>query len=120
VGVSSVVVVALAGIAVTACATPPIAAPQVAERAPAAADGEWVFVGGDVTRPGRVPFVRGRTSFTVTKLLALSGWVGEPQTAVITRSGSDAQTVVLDSVIAGRLADPELRPGDFVRIVARR
>jgi hypothetical protein len=117
---SSAVAVALMGIAATACATTPASPRQVDEPALAAADGEWVFVGGDVAHPGRVPFVRGRTAFTLTKLIALRGWVGDPQTAVISRSGSDPESVDFDAVLEGRLADPELRPGDFVRVVARR
>src|SRR5262245_6330011 len=107
--------IAVLGAAATACGT----TQHPAAIDTAAPDG-WVYVSGDVAHPGRVPVVRGRSPFTLTELLALSGPVGEPKFAECERPGVGAMKVDVEALMACGVADLELRDGDVVTVTAHR
>lgn len=91
---------------------------------PAWFDGEsqdgWVYVSGDVAKPGRVPVVRGRLPFTLLEALALAEPVGEPRFVECTRPGVGLLTYDVDAVLHGVIDDPALEPDDVVTVSARR
>jgi len=92
--------------------------PRLETANPQSAD--WVYVLGKVHNPGRQPIVKGRTAFTLTKLIALCGDFQEfaDRTKVkiirVTATGREPYTVDFDDIIEGKRPDFELKPDDLV------
>lgn len=86
---------------------------------------EWVYVTGKVRGPGRHPILKGRTAFTITKLIALCGDFAEfANTSKIrvirtTETGRVFKELDWDDIIENKAADFELRPDDFVYVPER-
>ena len=81
---------------------------------------EWVYVLGKVRSPGRHPIVRGRTGFTITKLIAMVGDFQEfaKRSSVVlirkTGTGRTRQEIDFDAIISGDRPDVELQPDDLI------
>lgn len=86
---------------------------------------EFVYVIGKVGSPGRHPIIRGRTPFTITKLIAICGDFAEfadhAKVRVIrtTETGRQFKELDFDDIIEGKTPDFELRPDDFVYVPER-
>lgn len=86
---------------------------------------DWVYVTGKVRGPGRIPIIRGRTAFTMTKLIALCGDFAEfANTSKIrvirtTETGRVFKELDWDDIIENKAADFELKPDDFVYVPER-
>jgi protein involved in polysaccharide export with SLBB domain len=83
---------------------------------------EWVYVLGKVHGAGRQPIVKGRTPFTLTKLIALCGdfqeFADRTKVRVIrtTPTGREQQTIDFDDIIEGKRPDFELKPDDLIYV----
>ena len=94
--------------------------PRLEGATPQAAD--FVYVLGKVRSPGRIPLVKGRTPFTLTKLIALCGdfqeFADRTKVRIIrtTAAGRDVQTYDFDNIIEGTRPDVELKPDDLVYV----
>jgi protein involved in polysaccharide export with SLBB domain len=82
----------------------------------------FVYVGGAVSRPGQKDF---HTGLTLTQALLAAGGVspqsGRAVAVAVTRQGDDGRLstsrYVLAEIEAGRMPDPQLRPGDRVEVL---
>lgn len=94
--------------------------PKLEQASPTSAD--WVYVLGKVKSPGRQPIVKGRTVFTLTKLIALCGdfqeFADRSKIKIIrvTPTGREPTTVDFDDIIEGKRPDFELKPDDLVYV----
>jgi polysaccharide export outer membrane protein len=83
---------------------------------------EWVYVLGKVHRPGRVAYLRGRSPFTLTKLIAMcedfQEFADRTKVKIIRTepSGRRLYTVDVDAIISTDKADFELKPDDLVYV----
>jgi polysaccharide biosynthesis/export protein len=83
---------------------------------------EWVYVLGKVHKPGRVPYLRGRSPFTLTKLIAMcedfQEFADRTKVKVIRTepTGRRLYTVDFDDIISTDKADFELKPDDLVYV----
>lgn len=81
---------------------------------------EWVYVLGKVHDPGRVAYIRGRSPFTLTKLIAMCGdfleFADRTKVKIIRTEASKRVPYVIDfdDIISTKRADFELRPDDLV------
>lgn len=81
---------------------------------------DWVYVLGKVNAPGRQPIIKGRTPFTLTKLIAICGdfqnFADRTKVKIIrtTATGRVPYTIDFDDIIEGKLADFEMKPDDLV------
>jgi protein involved in polysaccharide export with SLBB domain len=97
-----------------------IIVPKLSEASPQSA--EWVYVLGKVKGAGRQPIVKGRTPFTLTKLIAMCGDFQEfaDRTKVriirITPIGRESTKYDFDDIIEGKAADVELKPDDLIYV----
>ena len=97
-----------------------IIVPRLDTANPTAAD--WVYVLGKVHAPGRQPIIRGRTAFTITKLIAICGdfleFADRTKVKIIrsTAVGRQQYVVDFDDIIEGKLPDFEMQPDDLVYV----
>jgi protein involved in polysaccharide export with SLBB domain len=97
-----------------------IIVPMLQGANPQAAD--WVYVLGKVNQPGRQPIIKGRTPFTLTKLIAICGdfqnFADRTKVKIIrtTATGRVPYTIDFDDIIEGKLADFEMKPDDLVYV----
>jgi polysaccharide export outer membrane protein len=83
---------------------------------------EWVYVLGKVHHPGRVAYLRGRSPFTLTKLIAMCDdfqeFADRTKVKVIRTepAGRRLYTVDFDEIISLDKADFELKPDDLVYV----
>jgi polysaccharide export outer membrane protein len=83
---------------------------------------EWVYVLGKVHKPGRIPYLRGRSPFTLTKLIAMcedfQEFADRTKLKIIrTEPGGRRQFVVdFDDIISTDRADFEMKPDDLVYV----
>lgn len=97
-----------------------IIVPKLEEANPQSAD--WVYVLGKVKSPGRQPIIKGRTPFTITKLIAICGDFQEfaDRTKIriirITAAGREPIFVDFDDIIEGKRPDVEMKPDDLVYV----
>ena len=83
---------------------------------------EWVYVLGKVHKPGRVPYLRGRSPFTLTKLIAMcedfQEFADRTKVKVIRTepTGRVPYVVDFDDIISTDRADFELQPDDLVYV----
>lgn len=83
---------------------------------------DWVYVLGKVNQPGRQPIIKGRTPFTLTKLIAICGdfqnFADRTKVKIIrtTATGRVPYTIDFDDIIEGKLADFEMKPDDLVYV----
>jgi polysaccharide export outer membrane protein len=97
-----------------------IIVPKLESANPQSAD--WVYVLGKVHAPGRQPMVKGRTPFTLTKLIAMCGdfqeFADRTKVKIIrtTATGREPIPVDFDDIIEGKRPDIELRPDDLVYV----
>jgi polysaccharide export outer membrane protein len=83
---------------------------------------EWVYVLGKVRGPGRQPIVKGRTPFSLTKLIALCGdfqeFADRTKVRVIrsTPTGREQTIIDFDDIIEGKRPDFVLMPDDLVYV----
>jgi len=95
-----------------------IIVPKLEEASPQSA--EWVYVLGKVHAPGRQPIIKGRTPFSLTKLIALCGdfqeFADRTKVKIIrqTPTGREQIPVDFDDIIEGKRPDFELKPDDLV------
>jgi polysaccharide biosynthesis/export protein len=94
--------------------------PRLEGTNPLAAD--WVYVLGKVRSPGRHPVIKGRTPFTLTKLIAMVGdfqeFADRSKVKIIrqTETGRRPYVVDFDDIIKGDRPDFELRADDLVYV----
>jgi protein involved in polysaccharide export with SLBB domain len=92
--------------------------PRLEAANPQSAD--WVYVLGKVNAPGRQPIIKGRTAFTLTKLIALCGdfreFADRTKVRVIrtTATGREPYVLDFDDIIEGKAPDFEMKPDDLV------
>jgi protein involved in polysaccharide export with SLBB domain len=97
-----------------------IIVPRLEAANPQSAD--WVYVLGKVRQPGRQPIIKGRTSFTLTKLVALCGDFQEfaDRTKVkiirMTPTGREQFVIDFDDIIEGKRPDFEMKSDDLVYV----
>jgi protein involved in polysaccharide export with SLBB domain len=97
-----------------------IIVPRLDTANPNAAD--WVYVLGKVHGPGRQPIIKGRTAFTLTKLIAICGdfleFADRTKVKIIrsTPTGREQYVVDFDDIIEGKLPDFEMKPDDLVYV----
>lgn len=97
-----------------------IIVPRLEAANPASA--EWVYVLGKVRSPGRIAFLRGRSPFTLTKLIAMcedfQEFADRTKVKIIRTepSGRRQFTVDFDDIISTDRADFELKPDDLVYV----
>jgi polysaccharide export outer membrane protein len=95
-----------------------IIVPRLDSASPNAAD--WVYVLGKVRSPGRQPIIKGRTAFTLTKLISICGdfleFADRTKVKIIrsTPTGREQYVVDFDDIIEGKLPDFEMKPDDLV------
>jgi protein involved in polysaccharide export with SLBB domain len=95
-----------------------IIVPRLDSASPNAAD--WVYVLGKVRQPGRQPIIKGRTAFTLTKLISICGdfleFADRTKVKIIrsTPTGREQYVVDFDDIIEGKLPDFEMKPDDLV------
>ncbi len=83
---------------------------------------DFVYVLGKVGSPGRHPIIRGRTPFTLTKLIALTGdfleFADRSKVRIIRYTATGRQTHILDfdDVIEGDVPDFELQADDLIYV----
>ena len=83
---------------------------------------EWVYVLGKVGQPGRHPLVKGKTAFTLTKLVAMVGdfqeFANRSRIKVIrtTETGRQFFELDFDDIIDGEMPDFEMRADDVVYV----
>jgi polysaccharide export outer membrane protein len=83
---------------------------------------EWIYVLGKVHKPGRIPYLRGRSPFTLTKLIAMCEDFQEfadrtKVTIIRTEPGGRRKFVVdFDDIISTDKADFEMKPDDLVYV----
>lgn len=83
---------------------------------------EWVYVLGKVGTPGRHPLVKGRTPFTLTKLIAIVGdfteFANRSRVKIIrtTETGRQFHEIDFDDIIEGERPDFEMRADDVVYV----
>jgi polysaccharide export outer membrane protein len=81
---------------------------------------EFVYVLGKVAQRGRIPIVRGRTPFTLVKLIAICGdfqeFADRTKIRVVrqTETGRQQFIVDFDDIIEGDRPDFELKPDDVI------
>lgn len=81
---------------------------------------EWVYVLGKVHSPGRIAYIRGRSPFTLTKLIAMCGdfqeFADRAKIKIIRTEASKRvpYLVDFDDIISTNRADFELKPDDLV------
>lgn len=86
---------------------------------------EFVYVLGKVGSPGRHPIIRGRTPFTITKLIAICGDFaefadhGKVRVIRTTETGPQFKELDFDDIIEGDAPDFELRADDLVHVPER-
>jgi polysaccharide export outer membrane protein len=94
--------------------------PRLDTANPNAAD--WVYVLGKVHQPGRQPIIKGRTAFTLTKLISICGdfleFADRTKVKIIrsTPTGREQYVVDFDDIIEGKLPDFEMKPDDLVYV----
>lgn len=97
-----------------------IVVPSLQAKNPESAD--WVYVLGKVGSPGRHPVIRGRTPFTLTKLVAIVGdflEFGDRNNVTIIRQTSTGRQFIkidFDDIIEGNRPDFELQADDLVYV----
>ncbi len=97
-----------------------IIVPKLEQMTPQSAD--WVYVLGKVGTPGRQPLIKGRTPFTITKLIAMCGdfqeFADRTKVKVIrtTPTGRDPYVIDFDDIIEGKRPDFELQPDDLIYV----
>lgn len=97
-----------------------IIVPRLDTANPQSAD--WVYVLGKVHSPGRQPIIRGKTAFTLTKLIAICGdfleFADRTKVKIIrtTPTGREQYIVDFDDIIDGKLPDFEMKPDDLVYV----
>lgn len=95
-----------------------IIVPRLETTTPQAAD--WVYVIGKVHTPGRQPIIKGKTAFTLTKLIAICGdfqeFADRTKIKVIrsTPTGREQFVIDFDEILDGDRPDFEMRPDDLV------
>jgi len=83
---------------------------------------EWVYVLGKVGAPGRHPLVKGKTPFTLTKLIAIVGdfteFANRSRVKIIrtTETGRQFHEIDFDDSIDGARADFEMKADDVVYV----
>jgi polysaccharide export outer membrane protein len=83
---------------------------------------EWVYVLGKVRTPGRQPVLKGRTPFTITKLISMCGdfqeFADRTKIKVIRSTPTGRQPIMVDfdDIIEGERPDVELKPDDLVYV----
>ncbi len=94
--------------------------PPLEEASPQSAD--WVYVLGKVKTPGRQPILKGRTPFTLTKLIAMCGdfqeFADRSKVKIIrtTPTGRVPITIDFDDIIEMDRPDVELQPDDLIYV----
>ena len=97
-----------------------IIVPRLEGANPRSAD--WVYVLGKVRSPGRLPMVKGRTAFTLTKLIALVGdfqeFADRTKVKIIrwTPTGRETFVIDFDDIIEGKRPDFEMKSDDLVYV----
>lgn len=92
--------------------------PRLESAAPHTA--EFVYVLGKVGSRGRIPISRGRTPFTLVKLIAICGDFSEfadrskVKIIRVTETGRQIYTVDFDDILENKRPDFELRPDDVI------
>lgn len=92
--------------------------PQFESATPQSSD--FVYVLGKVNQRGRIPMVKGRTPFTLVKLIAICGdfqdFADRSSVKVIraTETGRKWETIDFDDIIEGKRPDFELKPDDVI------
>ena len=95
-----------------------IIVPRLEAANPASA--EWVYVLGKVREPGRVAFLRGRSPFTLTKLIAMCGdfleFADRTKVKIIRTEAARRVPYIVDfdDIISTDRADFELKPDDLI------
>lgn len=80
----------------------------------------FIWVEGEVPRPGKFPYQEGLTALSV--VIQAGGWtdLGSPNRATISRTGPDGTTEVLRAKLkdirAGKRPDLPLKPGDRITV----
>ncbi len=93
---------------------------QLEEATPLSSD--FVYILGKVRTPGRHPVVKGRTGFTLTKLIALAGdfdeFANRSKVTVIRKTDTGRQRFVVDfdEIIEGKRPDVDLSADDLVYV----
>ena len=93
---------------------------QLEEASPLSSD--YVYILGKVRNPGRHPVVKGRTQFTLTKLIALAGdfdeFANRSKVTVIRKTDTGRQRIIVDfdEIIEGQRPDVELSADDLVYV----
>jgi protein involved in polysaccharide export with SLBB domain len=83
---------------------------------------DWVYVLGKVHQPGRQPIIKGRTPFSLTKLIALCGdfqeFADRTKVRIIrtTPTGRESIPIDFDDIIENKRPDFELKPDDLVYV----
>ena len=81
-----------------------------------------MYILGKVRNPGRHPVVHGRTSFTLTKLIALAGdfdeFANRSEVTVIRKTDTGRQRFIVDfdEIIEGKRPDVDLDADDLVYV----
>lgn len=93
---------------------------QLEEATPLSSD--YVYILGKVRNPGRHPIVKGRSTFTLTKLIALAGdfeeFAKRTEVTVIrkTDTGRLRKIYNFDDIIEGKIPDVDLSADDLVYV----
>ncbi len=83
---------------------------------------EWVYVLGKVGSPGRIALTKGRTGFTLTKLIAMAGdfqeFANRSKVTLIrkTDTGRIRTVIDFDEIIEGERPDVDLQPDDLIYV----